>query len=171
MTLPREFPGGVRGDGSADERSGADAARDAAGFGSEAADDRDGSAAAEAWTPSGVRSGGCVCLKKGAPPLASTDPAIQQGDLHLGAERAGQGGNRQTRNRFRLPDGRLAIRHNGPELAYRTLDKIRQVDQGAIVDNKRLGPTLAMIRDEQLRREPQRRSGPRRRDAHLFKIG
>jgi len=51
------------------------------------------------------------------------------------------------------------------------LDKIRQVDQGAIVDNKRLGPTLAMIRDEQLRREPQRRSGPRRRDAHLFKIG
>jgi len=31
-----------------------------------------------------------------------------------------------------------------------------------------------MIRDEQLRREPQHRSGPRgrdQRDAHLFKIG
>ena len=50
------------------------------------------------------------------------------------------------------PDGRLAIRYKGVELAYRTFDKIRQVDQGAIIDNKRLGPVLAMIRDEQLRR-------------------
>jgi hypothetical protein len=74
------------------------------------------------------------------------------------------------------PDGRLAIRHNGIELAYRTFDKVRQVDQGAIADNKRLGPVLAMIRDEQLRRGPERRSAkaPRRRDqrdARLFKIG
>jgi hypothetical protein len=53
-----------------------------------------------------------------------------------------------------FPDGRLAIRYNGVELAYRTFDKVRQVDQGAIADNKRLGPILAMIRDEQLRRRP-----------------
>jgi hypothetical protein len=39
MTLPGGFPGGVRGDGSADERWGAEAARGAAGFGSTAADD------------------------------------------------------------------------------------------------------------------------------------
>jgi hypothetical protein len=72
------------------------------------------------------------------------------------------------------PDGRLSIRYNGVELAYRTFDKIRQVDQGAIADNKRLGAVLAMIRDEQLRRAPSRRSGPRRRDqrdARLFKVG
>ena len=72
------------------------------------------------------------------------------------------------------PDGRLSIRYKGVELAYRTFDKIRQVDQGAIADNKRLGPILAMIRDEQLRRGPERRSGPRRRDqrdARLFKVG
>jgi hypothetical protein len=72
------------------------------------------------------------------------------------------------------PDGRLAIRHKGVELAYRTFDKIRQVDQGTIADNKRLGSVLAMIRDEQLRREPERRSGPRRRDqrdTRLFKVG
>jgi hypothetical protein len=72
------------------------------------------------------------------------------------------------------PDGRLSIRYNGVELAYRTFDKIRQVDQGAIADNKQLGPVLAMIRDEQLRRGPERRSGPRRRDqrdARLFKVG
>src|SRR5882672_9325768 len=71
------------------------------------------------------------------------------------------------------PDGRLSIRYRGVELAYRTFDKIRQVNQGAIADNKRLGPILAMIRDEQLRRGPERRSGPRRhdqRDACLFKV-
>src|SRR4051812_36776238 len=75
---------------------------------------------------------------------------------------------------FDYPDGRLSIRHNGVELAYRTFDKMRQVDQGALADNKHLGAVLAMIRDEQLRRGPKRRSGPRRRDqreAHLFKIG
>jgi Winged helix-turn helix len=74
------------------------------------------------------------------------------------------------------PDGRLSIRYKGVELAYRTFDKLRQVDQGAIADNKRLGPVLAMIRDEQLRREPQHRSlkAPRRRDqrdARFFKVG
>ena len=72
------------------------------------------------------------------------------------------------------PDGRLAIRHKGVELAYRTFDKVRQVDQGAIADNKRLGSILAVIRDQQLRREPDRRSGPRRRDqreTRLFKVG
>ena len=72
------------------------------------------------------------------------------------------------------PDGRLAIRYRGVELAYRTFDKIRQVSQAAIVENKQLGAALAFIREQQLRREPERRSGARRRDqqdARLFKIG
>jgi transposase len=74
------------------------------------------------------------------------------------------------------PDGRLSILYKGIELAYRTFDKIQQVDQGAIVENKRLGAALTFIREEQLRREPQRRStkAPRRRDqrgARLFKVG
>jgi transposase len=74
------------------------------------------------------------------------------------------------------PDGRLAIRYRGVALAYRTFDKLRQVDQGAIADNKRLGAVLAMIRDQQLQREPEARSdrAPRRRDqqnARLFKVG
>jgi hypothetical protein len=51
-----------------------------------------------------------------------------------------------------------------------------EVDQGAIADKKRLGPILAMIRDEQLRRGPEHRStkAPRRRDqreARLFRVG
>src|SRR5438132_140747 len=74
------------------------------------------------------------------------------------------------------PDGRLSIRYRGVELAYRIFDKIQQVDQGAIADNKRLGPLLAMIREQHLRRDPQHRSqrAPRRRDqrdARLFKVG
>jgi len=75
---------------------------------------------------------------------------------------------------FDYPDGRLAIRYRGIDLTYRTFDKVRHVDQGAIADNKRLGAVLTMIRDEQLRRGPQRRNGPRRRDqrdARLFKVG
>jgi hypothetical protein len=35
---------------------------------------------------------------------------------------------------------------------------------GDIADNKQLGSVLAMIRNEQLRRGPERRSGPGRRD-------
>jgi len=72
------------------------------------------------------------------------------------------------------PDGRLTIRYRGVELAYRTFDKVRQVTQAAIVENKQLGAALAFIREQQLRREPERRSGPRRRDqrdARLFKVG
>jgi hypothetical protein len=74
------------------------------------------------------------------------------------------------------PDGRLSIRYRGVELAYRTFDKLRQVSPAAIVENKRPGAVLAMIREEQLRREPEARSdrSPRRRDqrdARLFKVG
>jgi len=75
---------------------------------------------------------------------------------------------------FDYPDGRLSIRHNGVELAYRSFDKIRHVDESAIADNKQLEAVLAMIRDEQLRRGSERRSGPRRRDqsdTRLFKVG
>ena len=48
MTLPGGFPGGVGGDGSADERRGAVAAGSAARFGSETVDDEGGGAAAGA---------------------------------------------------------------------------------------------------------------------------
>ena len=68
------------------------------------------------------------------------------------------------------------IRCRGIELPYRTFDKIRQVSQAAIVENKQLGAALAFIREQQLRREPERRGtkAPRRRDqrdARLFKVG
>jgi hypothetical protein len=73
------------------------------------------------------------------------------------------------------PDGRLSIRYKGIELAYRSFDKLRQVSQAAIVENKRLGATLAFIREQQIERaEARSRKAPRRRDqrdARLFKVG
>ncbi|WP_436017884.1 ISNCY family transposase [Phenylobacterium sp. LjRoot219] len=73
------------------------------------------------------------------------------------------------------PDGRIAIRSRGEELAYRTFDKIRKVNQAAIVDNKRLGSLLEMIKAYQDSQPPAKRSSdaPRRRDqsGHKFSIG
>jgi hypothetical protein len=65
---------------------------------------------------------------------------------------------------FDYPDGRLAIRHQGRDLPYTIFDQVRQVEQGAVVEHKRLDAVLACIREQQLRHpERQRRSGPRRR--------
>ncbi|WP_407122640.1 ISNCY family transposase [Bradyrhizobium sp. STM 3561] len=71
------------------------------------------------------------------------------------------------------PDGRLAIRHRGRDLPYRTFDKLRKVDQAAIVENKRLGEVLAYIAEQQqLRDESRTQKAPRRRGQaarHMFK--
>ena len=47
------------------------------------------------------------------------------------------------------PDGRLAIRYRGLDLSYTTFDKLRQVSQASIVENKHLGAALAFIREQQ----------------------
>ncbi len=69
-----------------------------------------------------------------------------------------------------FPDGTLEIRHGDHSLPYRVFDKIRQVNQAAIVDNKHLDAALAMAKlmQEQLparkrnNNEPCRSSqGPR----------
>jgi hypothetical protein len=72
------------------------------------------------------------------------------------------------------PDGRIAIRHKGRDLPYRTFDKLQKVNQAAIVENKRLGEVLAYIaaRQEQ-RAEVRSKSAPRRQgqsDRHMFKV-
>jgi winged helix-turn helix protein len=73
------------------------------------------------------------------------------------------------------PDGRLSIRYKGVELGYRTFDKLRQVPQATIIENKRLGAALAFIREQQIERaEARSASAPRRRDqrdTRLFKVG
>jgi hypothetical protein len=73
------------------------------------------------------------------------------------------------------PDGRLSIRYRGVDLPYATMDKLRQVSQAEIVENKRLSGALAFIREQQFARsEAGSHKAPRRhdqRDARLFKIG
>lgn len=72
------------------------------------------------------------------------------------------------------PDGRLAIRHNGVDLAYRAFDKRQRVNQAAIVENKRLGPVLAYIAEKQKELDMSRSiKAPRRRGQtnHMFKVG
>src|SRR6516162_6188749 len=72
------------------------------------------------------------------------------------------------------PDGRLAIRFRGLDLPYTTFDKLRQVSQDNIVENKHLGAVLSHIREQQIERaEARSRSAPRRRGqiGHMFKVG
>jgi Winged helix-turn helix len=72
------------------------------------------------------------------------------------------------------PDGRFAIKHRGIELPYRIFDRRQQVNQAAIVENKRLGPVLAYIAERQKELDMSRsRKAPRRRGQpkSLFKVG
>jgi hypothetical protein len=68
---------------------------------------------------------------------------------------------RQKVDMVNYPDGRFTVQFDGTPLPFRVFDKIQTVAPGAIVENKQLGAALAFIRDQQLRREPERRSGPR----------
>lgn len=47
------------------------------------------------------------------------------------------------------PDGRFAIRFRGLDLPFRVFDKLRKVDQAAIVENRRLDAVLAHVRERQ----------------------
>ncbi|TXI10962.1 MAG: ISNCY family transposase [Novosphingobium sp.] len=70
------------------------------------------------------------------------------------------------------PDGSLEIRHGDHVLPYRMHDKIRQVNQAAIVENKHLDAALAMAKAMQALLPPRKRnnSEPSRRSqgAHMF---
>lgn len=70
------------------------------------------------------------------------------------------------------PDGRLEIRHEEHVLPYRVFDKIRQVNQAAIVENKHLDAALAMARLMQEQLPPRKRNNnePCRRSQgeHMF---
>jgi transposase len=71
------------------------------------------------------------------------------------------------------PDGNVEIQHEGRILPYRVFDKMRQVNQPAVVDNKHLDAALAMAREMQAAapHHRQRNNGaPSRRSqaTHLF---
>ena len=70
-----------------------------------------------------------------------------------------------------FPDGRVAVRYRGTDLPFRVFDKLRKVDQAAVVDNKRLGAVLAHIRERQAETARERnRDAPSRsfQPSHMF---
>ncbi|MGC5803441.1 ISNCY family transposase [Ralstonia pseudosolanacearum] len=60
------------------------------------------------------------------------------------------------------PDGRVELWADGTALPYTTYDRLSAIDQGAIVDNKRLGHTLAIAAELQAQRDDRRWTGPSR---------
>jgi hypothetical protein len=54
---------------------------------------------------------------------------------------------------FQFPDGRIELRVAGASIPYSVYDKLGTVDQGAIVDNKRLGHVLQIVRQVQSKRD------------------
>lgn len=70
------------------------------------------------------------------------------------------------------PDGRVEIQHEGHVLPYRVFDKVRRVNQAAIVDNKHLDAALMMAKllQEQLPLNKRNATTPSRRSqpGHMF---
>jgi hypothetical protein len=60
---------------------------------------------------------------------------------------------------YDYPDGTVSIKHCGNALPYKIFDKLRQVNQAEVVDNKRLGAALAVAkRSQEDRRETLERT-------------
>jgi hypothetical protein len=55
------------------------------------------------------------------------------------------------------PDGRFTVQFEGTPLPFRVFDKIQTVTPAAIVENKRLGAALAMVKEHQATYAPNRR--------------
>lgn len=71
---------------------------------------------------------------------------------------------------FQYPDGRIEIRVAGVSLPYSIYDKLGAVDQGAIVDNKRLGHVLQIAQQVQSQRDSRVINVPstaHRADGHI----
>jgi hypothetical protein len=71
------------------------------------------------------------------------------------------------------PDGTIEIQHEGRILPYRVFDKMRQVNQAAVVDNKHLDAALALARQMQATAPHHRQrnnDAPSRRSqaSHIF---
>jgi hypothetical protein len=57
------------------------------------------------------------------------------------------------------PDGRMKIQANGVALPYLPYDKLSEIDQGAVVEHKRLGHALRVAQALQAQRDNRRASG------------
>jgi transposase-like protein len=57
---------------------------------------------------------------------------------------------------YDYPDGRIELRADGTALPYTTYDRLPEVNQGAIVENKRLGHVLQIVQQVQSERDNRR---------------
>ena len=60
---------------------------------------------------------------------------------------------------WEYPDGRVEIRADGVVLPYRQYDRLAEIDQGAVVEHKRLGHVLQVAQAIQAQRDNRRASG------------
>jgi hypothetical protein len=60
------------------------------------------------------------------------------------------------------PDGRVELWADGASLPYTSYHRLAEVDQGAIVENKRLGHVLAIAARVQALRDNRHQAGPSR---------
>lgn len=60
------------------------------------------------------------------------------------------------------PDGRIELWADGAALPYTTYDRLAEIDQGAIVEHKRLGHALAVAAKVQALRDSRQSAGPSR---------
>jgi hypothetical protein len=61
---------------------------------------------------------------------------------------------------FQFPDGRIEVRAGGMVLPYSFYDKLGEIDQGTVVENKRLGQVLRIAQLVQAQREIGGANGP-----------
>jgi hypothetical protein len=61
---------------------------------------------------------------------------------------------------YQYPDGKIEIRAAGVSIPYSTYDKLGAIDQGAIVENKRLGHALRISNIVQAERDNRYVAGP-----------
>jgi hypothetical protein len=57
---------------------------------------------------------------------------------------------------YEYPDGRIEVRADGNALPYVTYDRLAEINQGAIVENKRLGHVLRVVQTVQQQRDNRR---------------
>jgi transposase len=60
---------------------------------------------------------------------------------------------------WEYPDGRIELRADGVALSYLRYDKLAEIDQGAVVEHKRLGHALQVAQAMQAQRDNRRVSG------------
>ena len=74
---------------------------------------------------------------------------------------------------YQFPDGRIQIRTAGQSLPYSEYDKLGELDQGQVVENKRLGHVLQVVQQVQAKRDNRVLSAPstaHRRDGRLSRV-